>query len=600
LNGGFVTFENCVFDSCGPGPYENTGGAGFVGMGLDANHRSSAIFRSCVFSHNKAHVQKTGGAIDGYTYGEMTFEHCTFFGNFASTGSALSLGTYMQVAITNCTFSGNRSRSGENGGTLHTYGGSSDLVSLYNTILAFSSRGAAIHVGGGSPSVEMSCCDVYGNAGGDWVDYIADQQGINGNIWGDPGFCDTLSGNFSIQTSSPCMPDSFLGCGLIGSREDACSGEVLVVADDGDGDFPTIQAALASCHAWDVVELLDGEFTGEGNRDVIFPKKPVTIRSRNGDPSRCTIAGQDIPPSYHFGFRFRQGNGQEAMIRGVRLVGFHTLSLGGALQCPNGSPRIAGCLITGNSANDGGGALYCDSLSAPLLVACTLSGNQAPLGGGVYCGEMAPRPALQNSIVAFSPAGGAVYCDGEAAPVLSCSDVYGNTGGDWWQTCIEEQRDLRWNFNVDPCFCGEGEGDYSLREDSPCVGTWGSCGTVGAMQIGCAEGQCEQPQMSDVLERSSVPIRGGLLRSVPNPFTPGGRICYSIPNIAADSRVVLTLHDTAGRLVRSLMDGALVPGEHSVSWDGTSNLARPVPAGVYYCRLSAGGRTAVRPLMLVR
>jgi len=219
--------------------------------------------------------------------------------------------------------------------------------------------------------------------------------------------------------------------------------------------------------------------------------------------------------------------------------------------------------------------------------------------GGLYCAA-STGALMQACIVSFSAAGAAVGCGENATPMLSCSDVYGNTGGDWGQTCIGDQRYLRWNFSVDPCFCDEPEDNYTLHENSGCAGTWGECGLVGAMPVDCGEGDCEQPQFDSVLALSHPRSWGCSLRATSSPFAPGGQIFCTIPDLGAGNHVLLTLHDSAGRLVRVLIDGSLTSGEYSVAWDGTGGLGRSVPAGVYFCRLSAGGKMAVTPLLLVR
>ena len=48
----------------------------------------------------------------------------------------------------------------------------------------------------------------------------------------------------------------------------AASAETSVVNPQGTGDFPTIQAALDSVVSGDVIELTNGVFRGDGNRDV--------------------------------------------------------------------------------------------------------------------------------------------------------------------------------------------------------------------------------------------------------------------------------------------------------------------------------------------
>ncbi len=581
--------------------HDYAGGAGFVGRGVNADHKSRALLRSCVFSHNRAGSDGGGAVFAEYDFTEVAFEQCTFIGNCAYSGGALRLEDNVRAVIRNCTFSGNWSRPLASWGGALWCGRSVD-VTIENTIVAFSSRGAGIACRTDPrPVVELSCCDVYGNVGGDWVGQIAEQRGINGNIWGDPGFCDTLNGNFAIQASSPCMADDLLGCGLIGAHGDGCSGEVWVVDPQGGADFTTIQEALSSCYAWDIVQLSDDVYSGTGNRDLEVPSIPITIRSESGDPSACLIDCEGDPFDPHRAFTFAGGVGQEAILRGVGITGGRAAlgAGGGAIYCPNASPRLAGCLLFHNNGASRGGGAYCDSSAFPALLRCTISGNQATYGGALYFADSAGA-MVQASILSFSPGGGAIGCDAGAGPSLSCSDVYGNVGGDWSQTCIADQRDLRWNFGVDPCFCGEEADDYTLHEDSPCAGTWGACGVIGAMQIGCGLGQCEQPQVSGILDWCGTQVLGGRLRSVPGPFPVGGRITYTIRAAEAPKRVVLTLYDVAGRLVCPLIDAVLTSGEHSVTWDGTSGMFQPVPAGVYFCRLSIGGRSETMPLVLVR
>ena len=50
-----------------------------------------------------------------------------------------------------------------------------------------------------------------------------------------------------------------------------------VVLPDGTGDFPTIQAAIAAVADGDVILLAAGTFTGEGNRDLDFLGKGITV-----------------------------------------------------------------------------------------------------------------------------------------------------------------------------------------------------------------------------------------------------------------------------------------------------------------------------------
>ena len=68
----------------------------------------------------------------------------------------------------------------------------------------------------------LDCCDIYGNAGGDWDDCLADQYGINGNFTADPLLCDLWDGDYRIRAESPCAPPGMTGCGLVGGLPVGC------------------------------------------------------------------------------------------------------------------------------------------------------------------------------------------------------------------------------------------------------------------------------------------------------------------------------------------------------------------------------------------
>ena len=76
-------------------------------------------------------------------------------------------------------------------------------ITMENTLIAYGSAGG-IACTGAAPSV--TCCDIFGNEGGDWIGTIAAQLGTSGNISADPLFCDTLSGDFRLEICSPCLP----------------------------------------------------------------------------------------------------------------------------------------------------------------------------------------------------------------------------------------------------------------------------------------------------------------------------------------------------------------------------------------------------------
>ncbi|MBK7771138.1 MAG: hypothetical protein IPI48_11645 [bacterium] len=62
----------------------------------------------------------------------------------------------------------------------------------------------------------------------------------------------------------------------------------------------------------------------------------------------------------------------------------------------------------------------------------------------------------------------------------------------------------------------------------------------------------------------------------------------------------LSVHDLAGRLVRTLFDGGLPAGAQQVTWDGRDAAGRAVGSGSYLARLEAGGMVETVRLALIR
>ena len=87
-----------------------------------------------------------------------------------------------------------------------------------------------------------------------------------------------------------------------------------------------------------------------------------------------------------------------------------------------------------------------------------------------------------------------------------------------------------------------------------------------------------------------------LRQNSPNPFQLSTRIEFDLP---AASQVRLKIFDTAGRAVRTLVDGLVPPGRHAVSWDGRGGSGQSLHAGVYLCRFESAGFTATRRMVLI-
>jgi hypothetical protein len=87
------------------------------------------------------------------------------------------------------------------------------------------------------------------------------------------------------------------------------------------------------------------------------------------------------------------------------------------------------------------------------------------------------------------------------------------------------------------------------------------------------------------------------LHNYPNPFNPVTHIVFVLD---AEAHVNLAIYDSAGRLVRTLVDRRVGPGMHSEAWDGRDAIGKPAASGVYFCRLEAGHRTLARKAVLLK
>ena len=191
---------------------DGSGGAAYIG-----DSRCSLFL--CRFEHNIAAGRGGGLYIDGAGSLPVSLSECTYWANQAAEGGGLSIrSTCRNVSIDQCTFSENS--GGPGGGISCT---SNSLVTLTNTIIAFSPSGEALYVDG--PDVAtLTCSDLYGNAWGDWNPNIAAQYGINGNISEDPLFCDVQNPllPYLLDGASPCAEENNPECGQIGAWPIGC------------------------------------------------------------------------------------------------------------------------------------------------------------------------------------------------------------------------------------------------------------------------------------------------------------------------------------------------------------------------------------------
>jgi hypothetical protein len=142
-------------------------------------------------------------------------------------------------------------------------------------------------------------------------------------------------------------------------------------------------------------------------------------------------------------------------------------------------------------------------------------------------------------------------------------------------------------------------GAAALPFGSKSVATYGDIVLV-TTQVGLwlLPGQC--PAVAGQSEAAPpLALGSGVLKAVhPNPFARTTSITIDLPGTET---VELTIHDVAGRWVRTLVDGKLGAGRHAREWDGRAGSGESLANGVYFLRLMhSGGTVETRALTLLR
>ncbi len=209
MSGAAPTLRHCVF----------RGNRAFLGGAIFCDGSTPTI-ADCVFEENAATVG--GGAIALDNNSLPLIEGCTFTGNVADDGGGISC-TWSSAMIFACTFVRNRAWLGC---ALSAFAASSP--NLERCILAFGTVGRAVVCE--DANVYLTCCDVFGNEGGDWVGCLSGQFGSHGNISIDPLFCDLELGDYRLQQNSPCAPFSPENpeCDLLGAWPVGCQATPIV------------------------------------------------------------------------------------------------------------------------------------------------------------------------------------------------------------------------------------------------------------------------------------------------------------------------------------------------------------------------------------
>ncbi|MDH4240202.1 MAG: S8 family serine peptidase, partial [Phycisphaerae bacterium] len=193
-------------------------------------------------------------------------------------------------------------------------------------------------------------------------------------------------------------------------------------------EYPTIQEAIDAALPGETVWVADGVYQGQGNRDLDFGGKAITVRSEFG-PEFCVIDCQGSVEEPRYGFYFHNGEGAGSVLNGFTITGGYAEYIeyiGGGIVCVDSSPTIENCILSNNTGVYGGGMTSTNS--SPTVTNCRFIGNAAHLFGGAMDNYSNSNPIvtdctfidnLTDSSYSDEWGGGAVGNDEGSNPIFS-------------------------------------------------------------------------------------------------------------------------------------------------------------------------------------
>lgn len=206
-------------------------------------------------------------------------------------------------------------------------------------------------------------------------------------------------------------------------------------------DNPTIQAGIDAAQNGDTILVDDGVYKGEGNVNIDFKGKQITLKSRNG--AQVTIIDCEKQNETR-GFIFHNDETIDSVIDGFTIKnGDHTF--GGGLYLSYASPIIKNCIIDSNKARKNGswtgfgGGIYIFNAD-PIITDCTIIRNEAEYiyGGGIYIDgeffsdgvvlrETQATATIENCTITDNTGGG-IYAQSFVNPIINECIISENSG----------------------------------------------------------------------------------------------------------------------------------------------------------------------------
>ncbi|MBC8526477.1 MAG: C10 family peptidase, partial [Candidatus Cloacimonetes bacterium] len=94
----------------------------------------------------------------------------------------------------------------------------------------------------------------------------------------------------------------------------------------------------------------------------------------------------------------------------------------------------------------------------------------------------------------------------------------------------------------------------------------------------------------------TFPTEVSLSQNCPNPFGSNTTISYALPE---ESVVEITIYNIRGQRVKTLVNGKLSAGNHSITWNGEDDNRKRLGNGIYLYKLSTGKKEIIKKMLLM-
>jgi len=100
---------------------------------------------------------------------------------------------------------------------------------------------------------------------------------------------------------------------------------------------------------------------------------------------------------------------------------------------------------------------------------------------------------------------------------------------------------------------------------------------------------------NDEIIETTVPFQ--LYQNQPNPFMPNTNIEF---NVNVKDNVILEIFNLKGQKIRTLHNGVLAKGKHSLVWNGKDDNSKDVSSGIYLYKLTSKGFSQTKKMIMMK